>query len=263
MIENTFLFLDGIGKKLERKLWQRDILTWDDFLERDSVPFISSARKKLMDGALFFASLELKNENTSYFKDALESSEHWRLFGRFKTKAVCLDIETNGLSPDSGGYPTAVGIYDGHEYKCLLWGNGLSADALMEELSKYKILITFFGSSFDIPFLEASLRGFRLEIPHFDLFFGAKRLGLSGGLKKLEPIFGIKRPKETQGLNGYDAVLLWRESRLGSREALELLKLYNREDTVNLMQIAQPIYEGLKAKSGLEESKKKTEIQIG
>ena len=55
-----------------------------------------------------------------------------------------------------------------------------------------------------------------------------------------------------QGYNGYDAVKLWDSSRNGNGEALELLKLYNREDTVNLSKIAGTIYRLLRLETGIE-----------
>ena len=251
MIGSTFLLLDGIGRKLERRLWHEGMLTWPEFLERDGVSFISPDRKRLMDAALYFAKCELDGGNASYFGDVLERAEHWRLFERFRNEAVCLDIETNGLPPGRGGRVTVVGLYGGFDYKCFVRGENLSANALNEELSRYKYLITFFGSAFDIPFLRESLSGFECELPHFDLCFGARRLGLRGGLKKIEPLFGIERCEETRGMSGYDAVLLWTEAKAGSREALELLKLYNREDTVNLMKIAGDIYRRLRDNTGI------------
>jgi uncharacterized protein YprB with RNaseH-like and TPR domain len=38
-----------------------------------------------------------------------------------------------------------------------------------------------------------------------------------------------------------------------SGEVLELLKMYNREDTVNLFDIAQIIYERSRSQTGIEE----------
>ncbi|MDP2167731.1 MAG: ribonuclease H-like domain-containing protein [Thermodesulfovibrionales bacterium] len=252
MIQSTFCILDGIGAKLEKRLWREGILSWPQFISAKNIPFFSPERKSLFDEALHSASVELENGNAGYFKDTLQSSEHWRLFNAFRGDAVCLDIETNGYAAGRGGYATLVGLYDGVEYKCFVRGRNLTKEALREELSRYKYLITFFGSAFDVPFLERSLRGLTFEMPHFDLCFGARKLGLKGGLKKLEPYFGIQRQKEVQGIESYDAVLLWREVKRGSSEALELLRLYNKEDTVNLMRIAEIIYGRLRTHTGIE-----------
>jgi uncharacterized protein YprB with RNaseH-like and TPR domain len=252
VIRSTFTILDGIGQKLERRLWREGILTWTHFLDTNP-SFISPQRKGFFDETLVFAGTELNEGNAEYFASAVKRYEHWRLYDVFKNEAVCLDIETNGLPLNSGGYVTLVGTYNGEGYKCFVRGENLTTDALNEELSKHKYLITFFGSVFDIPFLKTCFRGLRLDIPHFDLCFGARRIGLRGGLKKLEPYFGIQRQDEVKNMDGYDAVLLWQEAERGCCRALDLLMKYNREDTVNLFDIADTIYKRLKVLTGIEE----------
>lgn len=251
MIRSTFSVLSGIGLKLERRLWREGILTWEQFIGSGGVDFISPERKKFFDDALSVPLRELSSGNSKYFSSFLKRNEHWRLFDAFGPDAVCLDIETNGYQPWQGGYVTMVGLYDGCDYRCLIRGKNLSRENLIQELSGYKYLITFFGSAFDIPFLGRSM-GFEPEMPHFDLCFGARRMGLRGGLKKVETSLGISRQEAVRGMNGYDAVLLWESAMRGSSEAMELLVAYNREDTVNLMGIAGAVYKGLRASTGIE-----------
>ncbi len=252
MIRNTFTILDGIGQKLERRLWSEGIITWKHFFDKNP-SFVSSQRKKYFDQALACASTELDEGHAEYFAATVKRYEHWRLFDVFKNDAVCLDIETNGLPPNSGGNVTVVGTYNGRDYKCFIRGENLTTDALNKEFSQYKYLITFFGSIFDIPFLKSCFRGLSLDFPHFDLCFGARRIGLRGGLKKIEPYFGIQRQDDVKDLDGYDAVLLWQEAERGSYRALNLLMRYNREDTVNLFNMADTIYRRLKTLTGIEE----------
>lgn len=253
MIRNSFCILNGIGRKLERRLWAEGVLTWQNFLEAGNVDFLSSGRKKLMDGYLSAHLERLESRDALWFRDAVKGCEHWRLYEVFREQAVCLDIETNGYQPGAGGYVTMVGLYDGYDYRCLIKGQNLSAESLMRELSPYKYLITFYGSSFDVPFLRRALAGFELDIPHFDLCFGARRTGLKGGLKRLEAELGIERDEETKGMDGYDAVILWNEfRRRASSAALELLVKYNREDTVNLWGIADTIYGRLREATGID-----------
>lgn len=253
MIKNTFCILDGIGEKLERRLWREGILTWEDFTDADELLGFSPERKRLFDESLLHNMDELKTGNAEYFSSRIKRREHWRLYDFFKDSAVCLDIETNGFQPESGGYVTVVGFYDGYEYKCLVRGENLSTENLNRELGRYKCLITFYGAAFDVPFILRSFRGVKFDIPHFDLCFAARRLGLKGGLKKLEHSIGIEREEAVQGLNGYDAVKLWELAKRGSNEALDLLIRYNREDTVNLMRIASIFYERLRQSTGIEE----------
>jgi uncharacterized protein YprB with RNaseH-like and TPR domain len=253
MIENTFCILDGIGERLERRLWREGILTWKDFTGEDSLLGFSPDRKRIFDENLYHHEEELRAGNARYFSGRIKRREHWRLFNYFRDDAVCLDIETNGFQPNCGGYITAIGLYDGFDYKCLVRGRDLSADNLNRELERYKCLITFYGAAFDVPFIFRTLSGVRMDIPHFDLCFAAKRLGFRGGLKKLEQALGIEREDCVKGLDGYDAVKLWEHSLKGSHESLDLLIKYNKEDTVNLMHIAGIFYERLRHSTGIEE----------
>lgn len=253
MIRNTFSILNGIGEKLERKLWRSGILTWDDFINASDISFISPYKKLLFDERLSSASQELDNANAGYFTDTIKRRDHWRLFDVFKGEAACLDIETTGFMPEKGGYVTVVGIYDGYDYRCLVRGRGLTSENLNKELSEYKYLITFYGSAFDIPFLMRTMSDMKFDMPHFDLCFGARKLGLKGGLKRLEIDFGIERPEAVKGINGYDAVKLWEHARSGSSEAIDLLIMYNKEDTVNLFNIADIIYQRLRSQTGIDE----------
>ena len=253
MIRHTFSLLNGIGEKLERHIWRKSILTWDGFRNTKEIDGISPERKSIYDTQLMQASIELGVGNAEYFARIMKRREHWRLFDVFRGGAVCLDIETNGLQPGYGGYATVIGLYNGFEWKYLIRGENLTAENLNRELSGYKYLVTFYGAAFDVPFLLRSLPGVRFAIPHFDLCFAARRLEINGGLKKLEALFGIDRDDSVKGMNGYDAVKLWEQAKKGSREARELLLVYNKEDTINLMRLADIMYRKLKGSTGIEE----------
>jgi hypothetical protein len=41
MIRNTFSILNGIGEKLEKRLWRNGILTWPVFINAPDLNFIS------------------------------------------------------------------------------------------------------------------------------------------------------------------------------------------------------------------------------
>lgn len=253
MIRNTFSMLNGIGEKLERRLWKDGILTWDDFLEKDDIHFISRDRKVSFDWSLSAAARKLLERDAGFFAKSVRRREHWRLFDFFRDSAVYLDIETNGLQPGRGGYVTVVGLYDGFDWRCLVAGENLTADNLNRELSAYKCLVTFYGASFDVPFLQRTFPGVRFDLPHFDLCFAAKRVGINGGLKKIETLFNIERSEEVRGMDGYDAVRLWELAKRGNDDARRLLLSYNREDTVNLLTIADILYRRLKQSTGIEE----------
>jgi uncharacterized protein YprB with RNaseH-like and TPR domain len=253
MIRNTFSILNGIGEKLERKLWRNGILTWRDFLGSSDIGFINPYKKGGFDECLTSSLKALENSDAAYFASTIKRREHWRLFHIFRGDTACLDIETNGLMPGSGGIVTVVGLYDGFDYQCFVQGENLTAENLKKELLRYKYLVTFYGAGFDVPFLMRSIPDLKFDIPHFDVCFGSKRLGFKGGLKKLESEVGIMRDESVKGMNGYDAVKLWEHALRGSKEAMELLKLYNKEDTVNLFTIADIVYRRLRSLTGIEE----------
>jgi len=253
LIEHTFSVLPGIGEKLEQRIWQQSILSWNDFLAQPFVEGIAPARKHLYDLRLQEFQGALHAGDAPYFSRNVKRREHWRLFERFRGDVVCLDIETNGFHPAQGGYVTVIGLYDGFESITLVRGENLTVSALNQCLFGYKLLITFYGAGFDVPFMLAALPGVSFEMPHFDLCFAARRLGIDGGLKRIEQQFGLSRDTAVEGMNGYDAVLLWQRMQAGDPEARSLLLTYNREDTVNLLPLAELLYERLRASTGLSE----------
>lgn len=246
MIENTFIILKGIGAVTERKLWQKDILTWEDFVSTRRIKRISSERKRKYNGELMEAKESLEKGDSAYFCQCLDVREHWRLYERLKDEACFLDIETTGFYHGI----TVVGLYAQGEYRCFVKGIDLDKETLEEELGKYKMLVTFFGRAFDMPFIEREF-GITVDVPHLDLCFAGKKAGLKGGLKKVEQEVGIEREEDICGLDGYDAVRLWREYKQGDGIALDMLIEYNMADTVNLKGLADIIYERLKEKTFL------------
>ncbi len=244
MIKNSFVFLDKIGLSRERAIWNSNVHDWNDFLVSPKVRFIGSKSKQFYDRQLDRAKQSLSADNSSFFCNRLPSSEHWRLYDWFREQAVFLDIETSGLSCRDS--ITVVGLFDCYETKTMIKGISLDFRKLEQELSKYKLIITFNGSSFDLPFISRFAR--IPNIPHFDLRFGCKRIGLSGGLKSIEREVGIKRKNDVvAAMNGGDAAELWRMYKgSGDRYYLDLLVEYNEEDIINLKQLADYVYPLLK-----------------
>ncbi len=252
MIRNTFSLLNGIGERFERYLWRKGILTWDDFCNCEKITGINPARKDSYDRQLSELSSQLLKGNAEFFASVMKRSEHWRLFEEFRGEAVCLDIETNGLHYKYGGYITLIGLYDGFDWKYLIRGENLSSKNLYRELNGYKYLITFYGSVFDMPFILNSFPDLKINIPHYDLCTASRKLGIKGGLKKIETLFDIPRDDSVKGFNGYDAVRLWQRFQNGSFAARELLLKYNMQDTVNLFTLADILYKMMRRHSGID-----------
>jgi len=156
-----------------------------------------------------------------------------RYYFTYQDRVLFLDIETEGLSKEKNDI-TVIGVYHCGAYRPFI--KGFNLERAFELLSRVPIWVTFNGDNFDIPFVKVKFPELSTPYLHIDLYKLSLAVGLRGGLKKIEKILGI--PRKTAGMNGYDAVKLWRRwEELGDRSALSTLILYNREDVVNLKRI--------------------------
>lgn len=247
MIRHSFIFLDKINSKTEQNLWNQGITDWGRFLNTKFIRGISKKRKLYYDMQLLKAQKALYFQDSRYFS-SMPSTETWRLYEFFKSEAVFLDIETSGLMKQD--YVTVIGLFDGICTKTMVNSINLNLDVLKKELARYKLIVTFNGSSFDLPFLKKRYPDLLPQIPHFDLRHACARIGLAGGLKKIEKDLGIKRKnKIVEEMYGGDAASLWRMF-LGSGDDyyLNLLVEYNEEDVINLKQIADYVVGELKCR---------------
>lgn len=140
-----------------------------------------------------------------------------------------LDIETTFSQSIS-----VIGIYRPDQGCVQLVGGGVRDVYLYEALSGVDTIVTFNGSSFDLPVIRKRLLAdLRAEFGHRDLLSICRKRGLRGGLKIVEQRLGIAR--ETAGITGWDAPRLWDRYELyGDQSALATLLAYNYEDVVNL-----------------------------
>ena len=229
MLKRTFIHLPGVGPRRETHFWRQGLATWEDFLAAKRVRGLARER-------LGWLQRELKGSldhlaDAAYFAARLQAGEHWRLFNQFRPRTAYLDIETTG-TVWPGLLVTVAGLYDGENMRQFVQGYNL--EEFPRALAEFDLLVTFNGTQFDLPVLRAYFPELRLPPAHVDLRFLMARLGFKGGLKRIEPRFGIHRPKAVDGMDGYMAVLLWQRHQRGDKSALELLLTYNREDVVNL-----------------------------
>lgn len=229
MLKKTFCHVDGISANTEKVLWERGIPDWEYFLENcEEIDFLTNSKVESIKTEIFFSQENLVKNNISYFKNKLPSKEHYRLAGHGKIAFV--DIETTGLSRWTDKI-TMIGIYDGKNPRSYIYGQDLE-DAY-ERLKEFDIIVSFNGKQFDLPFIEHK-SGNKYDVVHLDLRFMLKEFGFAGGLKKIEAQLGISRDEEIAGVDGFEAVRLWRKYQNGDKSALDKLLKYNYEDIVNL-----------------------------
>ena len=246
LLENSFIHIPGVGEITEQALWRQGCTCWSDALDRLSD--ISFGTVSTVEAADYIKRSQdaLQNGQHQFFKSTLGLKESWRAYPHFREQCCFLDIETDGGR--SGKSVTTVGLHDSRGFRAFI--RGIDLENFRDAISHYGMIVTFFGASFDLPMLEKRFKGIRFDQIHLDLCPVLRRVGLTGGLKKIEKQMGIARPEETEGLTGYEAILLWRKyERLNDQKALETLIAYNREDVVNLETLANHAYEVLKRRT--------------
>lgn len=230
MLTATFVHIPGIGYATERRIWDAGALNWEQFLQLHPGLDLPRDKKALLLPRIEESIMRLQERDHAFFARTVPSKEHWRALSEFGGQLAYLDIETTGCG--WGDQITVIGLYDGDEMQAFV--RGVNLGEFPEAIRPFPMLVTFFGSSFDLPFIRRTFPDLQLDQLHVDLCFLLRRLGLTGGLKRIEGRLGIRRRPETEGLDGFDAVRLWKEYRRGSNEALELLLIYNKEDVMNM-----------------------------
>ncbi|MGP8072166.1 MAG: ribonuclease H-like domain-containing protein [Thermoplasmata archaeon] len=231
MLRSTFLHLPGIGPATEFALWRDGVRDWKDLAALVQRADWGRTRRERLVLEIEGSERALSGGDAAWFGRRLPPSEHWRLYSHFQERTGFLDIETTGLSP-YGGMVTVVTVHGGGDTRTFIAGEDL--EELPAYLRRFPILVTFNGRNFDVPFLEACFPALVAPPVHIDLRFVFYRLGLAGGLKRIEEHLGIGDRSGVEGIRGLDAVRLWKEYRAGNPASLERLVRYNRADTVNL-----------------------------
>jgi len=236
MLKNTFQHIPGIGEITEEKIWDLGILSWDSF--RHPYPdMLPEGKISIIERYLKESEKHLSKNDPAYFSGLIPSGLQWRMFPEFRDLAVYLDIETTGL----GYYDsiTTIALFDGRSISWYV--NGQNLDDFVKDIFKYRLIISYNGKSFDIPFIERFF-SIKLDHAHIDLRFVLSSLGYKGGLKACETALGIDRG-DIIGIFGFFAVLLWNDYlKNENQKSLETLLAYNIEDVVNLEKLMTIAY---------------------
>lgn len=238
MLKNTFIHIPGIGVVTEQRLWRSGITDWGVLSDDNiSVP-ISSSRKDSIIRGIEESRHHHEKGDPAFFSNQLPANQSWRLFPEFRGSTVYLDIETTGLERDYNDI-TTIALYDGATIQTYVQGQNLVD--FVEDIQKYKVIISYNGKSFDVPFIE-NYFGIQLNQAQIDLRYVLGSLGYKGGLKKCEQQLGMDRG-DLSDVDGFFAIVLWNEyKKTGSQKALDTLLAYNVQDTVNLENLMVTAY---------------------
>lgn len=224
-------------------LWQAGVVRWEDYDKacvRVSRNVDTALREVIPAACAAFAAGDVER-----LAELLPSAEHWRLYAAFAAGAAYLDIET---SDDAVGACaiSAIGILDRNGPRLLLAGRDL--ERFPELARDWSFLVTFNGSSFDVPILRRAFPDWQPPCGHIDLRHVLRRLGHTGGLKTIErrmPSLHLARPPHLEGLDGGNAGWLFLRGRDGDRAALRRFAEYNLYDVINLRTLTAHAYNAL------------------
>ncbi len=237
MLEQSFIFLPGIRERTERLLWDEGIATWDHLLDATSVRGVGRARLLLWKSCVRSLRERISREGIACLKRTFGSRWAWRLTGAVMDAPRYVDIETT----ESANEITLIGVSDGEFYQAFVRGRNLDRHSLRQAFAGCTCIVTFNGSSFDLPVIERQFPGLLPEAPHLDCRHVCAQAGLSGGLKRIEADLGIRRPGILRDTDGTDAILLWYRHLMGDPAALDELIDYNAADCLNLRPLLETV----------------------
>ena len=257
MLRSTFQILRGVSPAKERKLWERDVLSWEDyeFLVKNATPFLFREMQDPAVADLNECKLALRDQDLAFFRERLPKAYHYRIALAFPHDVLFVDIETTGLSRYYDDI-TLVGWSIDGEYDALIQGE--PPEKFRSVLQKARILVTFNGTLFDLPFLRQQYPDIRFPGIHLDLRYLAKRVNLTGGQKKIESELGFRRKADIGGMDGENAPVLWRMYRKGDVGALKKLIQYNHADVEGMRHIMEHVVGRLMEAEGVPEPIRKS-----
>jgi uncharacterized protein YprB with RNaseH-like and TPR domain len=231
ILRQSFVQIPGVGLGTERKLRSQGLGDWNDLRAAAAGLFKPEKRAQVLQ-ALDDSERALGRRDLRWFYEALPRDQLWRLVPGNLDDVAYLDIETTGTGMPPLADSTVICFYfrgevrQAHEPRA-------KRELVTEVLAECRLLCTFFGEAFDVPFLQREL-GLEFRRAHLDLCHWLRRLGFKGGLKRVQKLFPSIPARLSQDIDGYDAVRLWRMHERGVEGALETLYTYNAEDTVVL-----------------------------
>ena len=221
----------GIGPAAEAKIKAKGYAHWQSVLAQPGDLPLGAKTSSALLQFLDRSQRALEQDNIQFFIDHLANKEQWRLLATYFDRLSYFDIETSGLDYDA--YITCVACY--HQGKVHTFVRDENLDDFLDLLEEVHLLVSFNGSSFDVPFMLRTYHIPELPCPHIDLRWACYHEQHRGGLKHIERSLGIRRPLDLDGVDGAEAVWLWfRWLQYQDRPARQRLLRYCAADVLTL-----------------------------
>ncbi|APZ92724.1 ribonuclease H-like domain-containing protein [Fuerstiella marisgermanici] len=226
----------GLGPVRLAALQQAGVRSWHDAVaDPDRIP--GALRSHLLQECDRLLTA-LADDNIQYFVDRLLPPDRWRILTQYIDRASYFDIETTGLEYDD----TITTIVCWHKGALHSFVEHENLDDFLDLLDDIDLLVSFNGSTFDVPRV---LDGFHipdLPCPHLDLRWPCHYKDLRGGLKQVTSRLGFQRPADLQDADGELAVRLWSLwQHKKDTAAREQLIRYCAADVLLLIPLAQHV----------------------
>jgi uncharacterized protein YprB with RNaseH-like and TPR domain len=235
MLREALAHLPGVGPETLKLFAKAGIRNWTDLVQHPhAVPVKPRVYESILN-EIFRCDRAVSDGDIAYLVKTFEPQDHWRILGHWFDRAAFFDIETEGV--EAGSPITVIACY--HKGELATYVQGESLDLFLEQLDEIELLVSFNGSSFDVPRVTRHFNIPSIPCPHVDLRWLCYHGGHEGGLKLIERALGIERPEDLRGVDGKDAELLWKLWWVRSDDAArrKLLR-YCAADTVALRHLA-------------------------
>ena len=229
MIRSTFLHLPGVGPITEAELWRRGVRDWAEFGELPEASALASARGDRVRVELAASERALAERHVEYFASRLPSAEHWRLYPAFGRRPRSSTSRRPASAPTRGSSRSSPSTAP--RYRTFVADEDL--EELPAYLRKFRLLSTFNGRLFDVPFLAHRFRASPFP-PSTSTSGSLYRLGYGGGLKRIRADARRRRPLRRRRDPRPRCGPAREAFRRGDTDSLARLVRYNRADTVNL-----------------------------
>ena len=203
MITEALQHCRGLGPIKLNQLVNTGVRSWHDALQlphliprglRDSV--VAECERCLQ---------ALNDHDIRYFVDSFSTQDKWRILTQYVDRCSYFDIETTGLEYDD----TITVIACWHKGQLHTFVEHENLDDFLDLLDDVELLISFNGSTFDVPRVLDGFHIPELPCPHLDLRWPCYHKKLEGGLKHVTTRLGLQRPHDLHDADGSLAVRLW------------------------------------------------------
>lgn len=236
MIKTAWMHMKGLGPARIRMLQQLGINNWQEAVDHpERVP--DALRFQILQEC--HACLDAaRMQDIRFFTERLHPVDRYLILSEFSHKASYFDIETTGLEYDD--CITVIACW--HQGRLHTFVEGENLDDFLDLLDEIELLVSFNGSTFDVPRVLDTFHIPELPCPHLDLRWACHHRGLTGGLKHITEKLGFHRPSDLHNADGALAVELWQQwVQTSSEDARQLLLRYCAADVLLLQPLAEYI----------------------